>query len=98
MIVVFRQNYDIDALGVKTKNYYVQESVGIACGFLIASIHMAGLATLTHTPSPMGFLSKILGRPENEKPFLLLPVGHPATDGTVPNIQRKNLDEISDFI
>ncbi len=87
-----------DALGVKTKNYYVQESVGIACGFLIASIHMAGLATLTHTPSPMGFLSKILGRPENEKPFLLLPVGHPATDGTVPNIQRKNLDEISDFI
>ena len=98
LIVVFRQNYDIDALGVKTKNYYVQESVGIACGFLIASIHMAGLATLTHTPSPMGFLSKILGRPENEKPFLLLPVGYPATDGTVPNIQRKNLDEISDFI
>ena len=98
LIVVFRQNYDIDALGVKTKNYYVQESVGIACGFLIASIHMAGLATLTHTPSPMGFLSKILGRPENEKSFLLLPVGYPATDGTVPNIQRKNLDEISDFI
>ena len=98
LIVVFRRNYNVDALGVKTKNYYVQESVGIACGFLIASIHMAGLATLTHTPSPMGFLSKILGRPENEKPFLLLPVGHPATDGTVPNIQRKNLDEISHFI
>jgi iodotyrosine deiodinase len=98
LIIVFRRNYDVDELGVKTKNYYVQESVGIACGFLIASIHMAGLATLTHTPSPMGFLSKILGRPENEKPFLLLPVGHPATDGTVPNIQRKNLDEISDFI
>ena len=98
LIVVFRRNYDVDALGAKTKNYYVQESVGIACGFLIASIHMAGLATLTHTPSPMGFLSKILGRPEHEKPFLLLPVGHPATDGTVPNIQRKNLDEISHFI
>ena len=98
LIIVFRRNYDVDELGMKTKNYYVQESVGIACGFLIASIHMAGLATLTHTPSPMGFLSKILGRPENEKPFLLLPVGHPATDGTVPNIQRKNLDEISDFI
>lgn len=98
LIVVFRKNYDADAQGTKSKNYYVQESVGIACGFLIAAIHMAGLATLTHTPSPMGFLSKILGRPENEKPFLLLPVGHPASDGTVPNIQRKNLDEISDFI
>ena len=98
LIVVFRKNYDTDEQGTKTKNYYVQESVGIACGFLIAAIHMSGLATLTHTPSPMGFLSKILERPENEKPFLLLPVGHPATGATVPNIQRKNLDEISDFI
>ncbi len=98
LIVVFRKNYDFNDDGSKAKNYYVQESVGIACGFLIAAIHAAGLATLTHTPSPMGFLSKILGRPENERPFLLLPVGYPAKDGTVPNISKKSLDEISDFI
>ena len=98
LIVVFRKNYDLNDDGSKAKNYYVQESVGIACGFLIAAIHAAGLATLTHTPSPMGFLSKILGRPANEKPFLLLPVGYPAEDATVPNISKKTLDEISDFI
>lgn len=98
LIVVFRKNYDLNDDGSKSKNYYVQESVGIACGFLIAAIHAAGLATLTHTPSPMGFLAKILGRPANEKPFLLLPVGYPAKDATVPNIGKKTLDEISDFI
>lgn len=98
LIVVFRKNYDLNDDGSKAKNYYVQESVGIACGFLIAAIHAAGLATLTHTPSPMGFLSKILRRPENERPFLLLPVGYPAKDGTVPNISKKSLNEISDFI
>lgn len=98
LIVVFRKNYDLNDDGSKSKNYYVQESVGIACGFLIAAIHAAGLATLTHTPSPMGFLSKILDRPANEKPFLLLPVGYPAKDATVPNISKKSLDEISDFI
>ena len=98
LIVVFRKNYDLEANGSKAKNYYVQESVGIACGFLIAAIHAAGLVTLTHTPSPMGFLSKILGRPSNEKPFLLLPVGYPADDAEVPDISKKGLDEISDFI
>ena len=98
LIVVFRKNYDINQHGEKSKNYYVQESVGIACGFLIAAIHAAGLVTLTHTPSPMGFLSKILKRPQNEKPFLLLPVGYAADGATVPNIQKKGLKEISDFI
>ena len=98
LIVVFCKNYDINQHGEKSKNYYVQESVGIACGFLIAAIHAAGLATLTHTPSPMGFLSKILKRPQNEKPFLLLPVGYAADGAMVPNIQKKGLKEISDFI
>ena len=74
------------------QNYYTQESVGIACGFLIAALHHAGLSTLTHTPSPMGFLGRVLERPENEKAFLLLPVGHPADDCTVPDIARKPLD------
>jgi len=96
IIVVFKRLYDQKEQG-KTKNYYVQESVGLACGFLIAAIHNAGLATLTHTPSPMNFLAEILGRPENEKPFLLLPVGYAAKDATVPDIKRKSLDEISLF-
>ncbi len=74
--------------------YYLNESVGIACGMLISAIHHAGLVTLTHTPSPMGFLSKVLGRPEHERPFLLLPVGYPAQDATVPDLKRKGLDEI----
>ena len=84
--------------GEKAKNYYVQESVGIACGFLIAAIHLAGLCTLTHTPSPMGFLSEILGRPKNEKPFLLLPVGYPKEGVQVPDISKKEFKEITDFI
>ena len=98
LIVVFRKNYDVNGDGSKAKNYYVQESVGIACGFLIAAIHAAGLSTLTHTPSPMGFLSKILGRPQNEKPFLLLPVGYAKDNVEVPDISKKELDQITDFI
>jgi nitroreductase len=98
LIVVFRIDYGIertpDGAEAHVKHYYVAESVGIACGFLIAALHIAGLATLTHTPSPMGFLSEILGRPRNEKPYLLIPVGYPAPDATVPSIARKPLDEI----
>ena len=81
----------------KEKHYYVQESVGIACGFLIAAIHQAGLVTLTHTPSPMNFLKNILHRPDNERPFLLLPVGYPAEKTFVPDIQRKKLSDIAVF-
>ncbi len=94
LIVVFRKGYEMEADG-KHQNYYVQESVGLACGFLIAAIHQAGLVTLTHTPSPMAFLQKILKRPENEKPFLLLPVGYPAKGAQVPNIPKKPLEALS---
>lgn len=96
LIVVFKESYTEHA-GKKSKNYYVQESVGIACGMLIAAIHQAGLSTLTHTPSPMGFLSKILNRPENQKPFLLLPIGYPAANATVPDLARKPLAETTTF-
>jgi iodotyrosine deiodinase len=102
LIVVFRQDYGVvrDSGGKerKIKHYYVQESVGIACGFLIAALHWMGLATLTHTPSPMGFLSKILRRPPNEKPYVVLPVGYPAADAVVPDIRKKSLDEIAVFV
>jgi nitroreductase len=94
LIVVFRQRYGLDANGATHKFYYTQESVGIAVGLLIAAIHNAGLVTLTHTPSPMEFLHTILRRPPNEQAFLLLPVGAPAEDAVVPNIERKPLDEI----
>jgi iodotyrosine deiodinase len=97
LIVVFKIDYGIerDETGDRhVKHYYVAESVGIACGFLLAALHVAGLATLTHTPSPMGFLSAILERPKNEKPFLLIPVGYPAADAVVPTISKKPLDEI----
>jgi hypothetical protein len=87
--------YDLDEEGGKLQNYYVNESVGIACGFLITAIHQAGLVTLTHTPSPMKFLQTALGRPKNEKAFLLLPVGYPAKDCKVPDLKRKDLNEIS---
>ncbi|GGH70271.1 nitroreductase family protein [Phaeocystidibacter marisrubri] len=97
LIVVFKKVYDHHPDGRK-KNYYVQESVGIACGFLLQAIHNAGLVSLTHTPSPMNFLSEILHRPENEKPFLLIPVGYPAKDAEVPDIHRKDLSEVSTFI
>ena len=97
LIVVFKKIFDLDENGEKNNNYYVQESVGIACGFLISAIHNAGLVALTHTPSPMNFLSKILNRPSNEKPFLLLPVGYPADDCWVPDIKRKDLEEIMEI-
>ncbi len=98
LIVVFRVDYALEAgpggEEVKRKHYYVMESVGLACGFLLAALHHAGLATLTHTPSPMGFLSRILKRPKNEKPYLLIPVGYPAQDAKVPDIGKKPLDEV----
>src|ERR687885_176972 len=100
VIVVFEQAYGLEPDGSKRKHYYVRESVGIAVGFLLASLHAAGLATLTHSPAPMGFLSKILDRPENERPFILIPVGYPAAGATVPDIalQKKPLDEISELV
>lgn len=93
LIIIFKKAYDLDS-DVKSKNYYVNESVGIAAGFLIAAIHQAGLVTLTHTPSPMNFLQHILDRPENERPYLLLPVGYPAEDAVVPVLVRKSEDEV----
>lgn len=98
LIAIFAQSYGVLPDGRKVKNYYVQESVGIATGMLITAIHRAGLASLTHTPSPMGFLNEILGRPANERPFLLLVVGHPAADASVPDIGKKPLSEIASFI
>jgi iodotyrosine deiodinase len=95
IIVVFKRSYEFGADGSKHQNYYVTESCGLACGFLLAAIHQAGLGSLTHTPSPMNFLTKILNRPENEKPFLLIPVGHIATDCWVPHIERKKMNQIS---
>jgi iodotyrosine deiodinase len=94
LIIAFKRPYEIDEDGKKHQNYYVNESVGLACGFLISAIHNAGLVTLTHTPSPMRFLEKILDRPENERAFLLLPVGYEAENAYVPDIQRKPLDEV----
>ncbi|MEN9640076.1 MAG: hypothetical protein RLZZ262_1945 [Bacteroidota bacterium] len=94
LIVVFKRPYELEDDGSKHQNYYVSESVGIACGMLIAAVHQAGLVTLTHTPSPMNFLEKILNRPSNERAYLLMPLGYPAEDVMVPNIQRKSLDEI----
>jgi iodotyrosine deiodinase len=97
LIVVFEQAWSRDENGEKRKNYYVRESVGIAVGFLLLALHNAGLATLTHAPSPMGFLKEILERPENERPFLLIPVGYPADDAEVPELEKKPLGEIADF-
>ncbi len=94
LIAIFEQKYHIDAQGQKVKHYYAKESVGIATGMLISALHNAGLVTLTHTPSPMNFLSKILNRPEGERPFLLLVVGHPEKDVLVPDIEKKKLSEI----
>ena len=94
LIAIFGQRWGTSAAGRRVKHYYVPESVGIAAGFLIASLHGAGLATLTHTPSPMGFLNAICGRPENEKAYILLVVGYPAADAMVPVISKKPLDEI----
>jgi iodotyrosine deiodinase len=97
LIAIFGQSYDITADGGKQKNYYVTESVGIATGILITALHHAGLATLTHTPSPMGFLGTLLDRPANERPFLLLVVGHPADGAKVPVITKKPLSAIATF-
>ena len=94
IIVVMKKVYDMDEDGTKHSNYYVNESVGLACGLLIAAIHNAGLCTVTHTPSPMNFLTKALSRPENERAFLLMPIGYPAEDAQVPNIKRKTLGEV----
>jgi len=94
LIVVFKEDYGIDADGHHVTHYYVNESVGITCGFLLAALNAAGLATLTHTPSPMGFLREILGRPKNEKAYLLVPVGYPAEGCRVPDIKKKALDEV----
>lgn len=94
IVVCFEEAYGIGENGEKIKHYYVQESVGIACGLFIAALHNMGLATLTHTPSPMKFLNHILERPLNEKPFILFPVGYPAEDVTVPDLARKSLSEI----
>ncbi len=98
LIVIFVQRFGLAPDGEKVKHYYALESVGIATGLLIAAVHNAGLVSLTHTPSPMGFLNEILGRPQNEKPFLTLVVGYPAEDARVPDIERKPLDEICAFV
>lgn len=96
LIIAFKRVYEMIE-GEKRNNYYVNESVGIACGMLISAIHNAGLVTLTHTPSPMNFLSDILKRPDNERPFLLLPVGYPKDEVYVPDLKRKPLEEIAKF-
>ena len=94
IVVVFKKTYDLEADGSKGKNYYVNESVGIACGFLLSAIHQLGLVSLTHTPSPMNFLAELLNRPSNEKAFLLIPVGYAANDAMVPDIERKPIEEV----
>lgn len=98
LIVVFQKNQDVLPDGREVKTYYAAESVGIAVGLLIAALHRAGLATLTHTPAPMGFLREICGRPASERPYVILPVGYPAADCTVPDLRRKALDEIAEFV
>ena len=97
LIAIFSQKFTLDEDGRKHKNYYTSESVGIATGFLITALHNAGLATLTHTPSPMTFLRKILKRPDHEKPFLLLVTGYPADDAMVPDITRKPVEQFLSF-
>jgi iodotyrosine deiodinase len=97
LIIVFKKSYDFDASGNKANTYYATESCGLACGFLLAAIHNAGLVALTHTPSPMNFLSKVLKRPANEKPFLLIPVGYVAEDCWVPDIERRKLEDVAVF-
>jgi nitroreductase len=95
IVVVFEQLHSVDEHGERTRHYYTKESVGIACGLFITALHNMGLATLTHTPSPMRFLSRILGRPANERPYILFPVGHPAPAAQVPDLQRKPLEAVS---
>jgi iodotyrosine deiodinase len=98
LIVVFRLDYDLrrnaEGMEIRVKNYYAQESVGIAVGILLTALHIAGIATLTHTPSPMGFLGRLLERPKNERAYMLIPVGYPAEDAKVPRITKKELGEV----
>ncbi len=98
LIVIFLKKFSYDKDQTRHKNYYTSESVGIATGFMIAALHKAGLATLTHTPSPMGFLNELCGRPDDERPYLILVTGYPAADAKVPDISKKSLDEIATFI
>jgi nitroreductase len=98
LVVLFAQASGRDAEGEPVKHYYVPESCGIAAGLFIAALHRMGLATLTHTPSPMGFLNEILGRPAHERPFILFPVGYPADDATVPDLERKSLGEVAVWV
>ncbi|MGI9458007.1 MAG: nitroreductase family protein [Aeoliella sp.] len=95
LVVVFEETYGLAEDGTKRKNFYVKESVGIACGMFIAALQNMGLATLTHTPSPMDFLANILGRPANEKPYILFPIGYPALNARVPDIERRPLEEVA---
>lgn len=95
LVVLFEETWGVDTEGRTVPNYYVRESVGISCGFFLAALHHIGLAALTHTPSPMAFLSEILNRPPNEKPYVLIPVGYPAPDATVPALTRKPLNEVA---
>lgn len=97
LIIVFKKSYDLDKNENKKNNYYVNESVGLAAGFLLTAIHNAGLIALTHTPSPMNFLTKILNRPVNERPYLLVPVGYPAEKVYVPKLERKSLDDVAEY-
>ena len=98
LVVLFAQEHGLAADGTTSKHYYVHESVGIAAGMFIAAVHHMGLVTLTHTPSPMGFLSKVLRRPDHERPYLVMPVGYPARDASVPDIRRKVLEDIIVFV
>lgn len=98
IVVVFEEVHGLTANGQRRTNYYVKESVGIACGLFITAIHHMGLATLTHTPSPMGFLSRILHQPANLRPYILFPIGYPAEDAVVPDLRRKTLDEVAVFM
>jgi len=98
LIVVFEEPWSIDSDGEKKKNYYVRESVGIAVGFLLVALHNAGVATLTHAPSPMGFLNDILERPSNERPFIIIAAGYPAAGATVPDLERKSFDAMVEFV
>jgi len=98
LIVVFEEPWSLDENGEKKKNYYVRESVGIAVGFLLVALHNAGLATLTHAPSPMGFLNEILHRPQSERPFIVIPVGYPVPDAAVPRLERKQFDDVVEFV
>ena len=98
LVVLFAQRWGVGPEGEKVKNYYVSESCGIAAGLFVSALHEMGLSTLTHTPSPMGFLSEVLERPKNEQALILFPVGYAAPDATVPDLKRKGLDQVAVFV